>query len=189
LGLSGRQGWLAWKRPVEIDAASRTEVQQHMKRQEEKGLERPRTKGLAALTPAAIWYPEISVGAPGKVIRDNPEGTGGYIRRPSSRQASMYGNLAVALVKLISSSFSKALRTSSITLRSAFGVRSNQYVTPDSNVAVVSDPATIRTVEFDASSASVSPSLVPRCLSIESIKSGLPCKALSYIRFIATLLV
>lgn len=119
------------------------------------------SKEFETLTPAAIWYPEISVGAPGKVQRGSPAGAGGYIRKPSSRQASMYGNLAVSLVKLISS-FSKALRTSSVTLRKALGVCSNQYVPPDNKVAVVSDPAMIRTVGLDMSSASVSTSLSPR---------------------------
>jgi len=73
---------------------------------------------------------------PGKQSRETFVGTGGYMRSASSRQASMLGSFAAAVIKLSSSSDLKASRTSSVTLLRAFGDSRSQYVTPESSVAV-----------------------------------------------------
>jgi hypothetical protein len=56
-------------------------------------------------------------------------------------------------------------------------------VAPESRDAVVSDPPTIKMLEFDTSSASLRPSFSPRCLSIASMKSPRPCRAVLLILF------
>ena len=119
------------------------------------------------------------------VVRRRMEGTGGYIRKPSSRHAKVYGSLAEAEEKVMSSSLSKADLTSATAFRMASGVRNIQYVTPARSVAVVSEPAKNRMCALPASSASEIFSFESLYFSKDSMKSPRPFFDVSSLRFIA----
>lgn len=67
---------LEWTRQKSIDDSPQSDMQPDHKTEGKKGWESG-VKGSEVLTPAVTWYPEISVGAPGKISRTNPLGTGG----------------------------------------------------------------------------------------------------------------
>jgi hypothetical protein len=90
------------------------------------------------------------------VTRGRPMGTGGYIRRASSRHASRYGS-ALTLTKSISSSDLNAVRTSAVSLFKANLFVNKRKVTPERRVAVVSDPPMTRIPLFAWRLSSVSP--------------------------------
>jgi hypothetical protein len=102
--------------------------------------------GWEMLTSPGTWWPAILAPSLG-VWRGRPSGAGGYIRRASSKQASIYCRVLTD-VKSISCSVLNVERTSSVSLRRASGFVVRRYVTPESKVAVVSDPAIIKMLAF-----------------------------------------
>lgn len=123
------------------------------------------------LTFGGIKCPQIVDPSAG-VKCGKPTGTGGYILNASLTQAFRYGRPARTSI-LMASEVVNAFLISCTSLFIASGVVSSMYVSPLSNVAVVSVPATMKSPAFTSISAlgiTVSP-FSSSCLRIRSQRS------------------
>jgi hypothetical protein len=101
----------------------------------------------ASLTPPGTKEPMISA-PPSGVLLGSPFAIGGYMRRASFRHASMYSKLLTE-PRAISPSLANEERTSSVAFFKQSGCVRSRNVTPDSRVAVVSEPPMMRISAFD----------------------------------------
>jgi hypothetical protein len=81
-----------------------------------------------------------TVSPPFGTILGNPTATGGYMRRLSFKQASMYGKSLTEL-NVMSLSFLKHVLTSLVRIASLSWFAVSKNKAPDKRVAVVSEPA------------------------------------------------
>lgn len=104
-------------------------------------------KNLDIRTPPGTILPAIMF-PPSSVLRTVLPDTGGKMRNDSLRTATIYLR-PLTLDMVISLSFAKVLRTSLLTFASRSGCLHRSHVAVDRVVAVVSLPATIKTVAVE----------------------------------------